>query len=538
MARCVRDPQTLGPSPPDGRAQLTVLLLLVAVALAGVAQIAFLPPWEGYDETAHWSYVQQLADRGHAPRYYYDKLSADLDAYRGPMANGPVQDHPTYRAFRAHSLPATLGGRAIGAGPTAFHPGLYPNWQAQHPPLYYALLAPIYRLAAHLGWLDHLLALRLASWALAVGGLATASLGMLRLGPTFSRAAVAAAAWPFLAPEFFPDMARLGNDSLCLLLFGVAWVLLLRILTRRASPTLMLGLGVALGLGLLTKALFLPISAGVVALVALDGWRRGGWRGLGWPVLVGVLTLAIGGWWYLGKLQETGSLIGAEEFIRLKQAGGLVSGLRKHLSAAALAWGVAGMATSFVWAGTWSFAQPPVWTLAGPMLLLGVPLILWLWRLPRARLIRWAPVFVIAPMVLGLAYHVLVMIALSGGASTPTWYLFVLTPALAMAWASAWRWSLWQGLLLAYTAGFTALAWTIQLSVFSGCSWPPAGRHVQLGVGGCWIDPAQLSVLTQPDLGAAALAGALVVMAIACARLWRGRRTSPTLSPQPQDISP
>ena len=52
-------------------------LLLLAVALAGVAHVAFLPPFEGFDETNHFSYIQQMADTGRLPRYGVDKASQD-----------------------------------------------------------------------------------------------------------------------------------------------------------------------------------------------------------------------------------------------------------------------------------------------------------------------------------------------------------------------------------------------------------------------------------------------------------------------------
>ena len=36
--------------------------LLLAVLLAGLGWLALLPPWEGFDEAAHYSYIQQIAD--------------------------------------------------------------------------------------------------------------------------------------------------------------------------------------------------------------------------------------------------------------------------------------------------------------------------------------------------------------------------------------------------------------------------------------------------------------------------------------------
>jgi hypothetical protein len=38
--------------------------LVLAALSVGVGWLAILPAFEGFDETAHYSYVQQLADAG------------------------------------------------------------------------------------------------------------------------------------------------------------------------------------------------------------------------------------------------------------------------------------------------------------------------------------------------------------------------------------------------------------------------------------------------------------------------------------------
>jgi len=65
-------------------------LLLLAVGLAGLAHLAFLPPFEGFDETGHFSYIQQIADAGQIPHPGADRKSADVRAYPGPRAYGGV----------------------------------------------------------------------------------------------------------------------------------------------------------------------------------------------------------------------------------------------------------------------------------------------------------------------------------------------------------------------------------------------------------------------------------------------------------------
>ena len=78
-------------------------LLLLAVALLGIAHVAFLPPFEGYDENAHWSYIQQIADQSRLPPAAKSWLSGDVEDYAGPR---PFQlstpDKPSGAAFRRY----------------------------------------------------------------------------------------------------------------------------------------------------------------------------------------------------------------------------------------------------------------------------------------------------------------------------------------------------------------------------------------------------------------------------------------------------
>src|SRR5271167_2850679 len=81
-------------------------LMLLAVALTGIAHVAFLPPFEGFDETGHFSYIQQIADEGRIPRAGIDRISADSEAYPGPRpypALPPFENNGrfTYRSYFA-----------------------------------------------------------------------------------------------------------------------------------------------------------------------------------------------------------------------------------------------------------------------------------------------------------------------------------------------------------------------------------------------------------------------------------------------------
>jgi hypothetical protein len=144
--------------------------------------MAMLPPWEGFDETGHYSYLQQTADQRVLPRVDASRMAADIDEYARiapmPYANIPPYSRDgaqTYRTFfagpadRAARTAAFVHDRPLA--PRRYVAGRELNWLAMHPPLYYLTLTPVYLATRQLGWAAHLLSLRLASYLLAWGAL-------------------------------------------------------------------------------------------------------------------------------------------------------------------------------------------------------------------------------------------------------------------------------------------------------------------------------------------------------------------------------
>jgi hypothetical protein len=494
-------------------------LVLLAVGLLGVAHVAYLPPFEGVDELGHWSYVQELTDTGHLPRLGTSKLSADVESYPGPIAEW--SEGTVYRLFFA-------GGAADLNQPVArsFHDGHIENGEAQHPPLYYLVLAPFYLLAKDWSWPNHLLLLRLVSWSLAFAGFAVGCLASQRAladvgGEPGTELLIAA--WPLLFPQFFPEMARLGNDALCLLLMAVAWHFLLRGLHRpdwRAAT----GLGIALGLGLLTKAFFWPIGAGMSAFLLFAAWRERDLRYLKLLASAAALAILIGGWWYIRNLIMGSSFFNARDFLLAGQAGSLWHRLGSGNAADELAFilrEVAVIAGSFTWAGTRTLGMLPRIFTAPVFLVAALPLGLWLLRLKRLPVAGAAPLFLAAPLIAGLLYHAIDQ-ALPGGVQmgTPGWYLHILAAPLSLALALGWRWNWLFRSLAIYAIGFHVVCWVTQLSVFSGCAYR-TGAHASLRLdpGSCLIVPGHLAVLGEPWLGgvtfAAAVAAGMAALAFA-----------------------
>lgn len=223
------------PAPKPGRLLPAALALGVAIAALVVAYGRVIPFGQAPDESAHWQYVQYLTG--------------------------------------THRLPVFSPGQ----GGYEFH----------QPPLYYllaALPAGGGPLAARLANLP--LALLLALFA----GL----LGWEYAGSRRVALAVAAAA-SLLPMQVFLD-ATINNDLLLQVCFAALLWLAVRGLRRGWSWGLALGMGVAAGLGLLTKnsaVVLLPV--GMLALLLAPGRGQLG-RVAGPAVFLGA-ALAVGGWW-------------------------------------------------------------------------------------------------------------------------------------------------------------------------------------------------------------------------------------------------
>src|SRR5262249_39119423 len=156
---------------------------------------------------------------------------------------------------------------------------------------------------------------------------------------------------------------------------------------------------------------------GLALFLAYVAWRQREPRHLRSIAIALLIAAAIGGHWYLGNLRTYGSVFGQTEFEALRQSGGLwhaLMALAPTRLALELARGLALMAATFVWAGTWTLAHPPVPIMVPVIALALIPMAVWLWRLPRSPLAGQAPLFLAAPLAAGLVSHQLLSIATGG----------------------------------------------------------------------------------------------------------------------------
>ena len=413
--------------------------------------------------------------------------------------------------------------------------GRIENWQAQHPPLYYYLLAPVYLASKTLSLAGQLFVLRASSYLVAWMGLCIVAVAAWR-GMIPQRAATAMlfaiCAWPFLFPMWFPEMGRLGNDSLITVFAALLSVLAWRVINAGETRHYLL-LGLVLGLALLTKATFLPVTAailfvlGVQALIPdASGGRRS--RIIGVGIAVAVL-LAVSAWWYLYKLTETGSLIGSTDVMRMHAEGGVIAGLMKNSRPADFVLMPWTFAVTFLWTGTWSFVVPPRTSLL-PLVALVAVIGYGVYRSLRRRGVHPVDAFVLLTAALFLAaltYHSAVALSSASGTS-PAWYLHSLAPVLALLVGYGIcelmplaRFRLPLAALMLYPLAFLPAVMLMNVLYFAGCAPKLPGRmyFARSQAAECIADYSRmyenLSVLALPGYGIALFVIGWAIAAVA-----------------------
>lgn len=463
----------------------TELFLATSILFLGLGYLAILPPFEGFDETAHYSSIRQIADTATIPVYGSSYIGKNIQQY---MDAGPGPWHMNgaiYSAFFQHPEAVARYESAYRSLPAnwAFAPSSIPNWEAQHPPLYYLLMAPIMKATESLSLITQVLFLRVASYLLACAGFLIGWYFVLA-GKLPRDVVVGYLFLPLMMPMFVGEFARIGNDSLCLFLVGLIFSLSSGLASRSWNdPKSSVALGACFGLGLLTKAFFIPLLAGYLLFAMVRAWRSrdttssplAAMRSLSLAAAVAVL---IGGGWYAYNLIKYGSVIASSDSILLGHQGGLIANLEQKFTVGEYVHDMLALLRSWSWASSWSFAHVwPVWQV--PLFLLTGWVFFNYVRVARAYdaiCVIWLPLWLLAPLIAGLMYHEFISIALANF-GVPGRYLHILDPFLALAAGYGFqriiagnfgRIALCAG--LAYAIFFWLVVIWSQVSLFSGCA--------------------------------------------------------------------
>jgi 4-amino-4-deoxy-L-arabinose transferase-like glycosyltransferase len=252
------------------------------------------------------------------------------------------------------------------------------------------------------------------------------------------RVALGCAAMAALMPEWALDVARVGNDCLSVALFTLMLWLGLKLVEEGPRMRWAAGLGLALGLGLLTKAWFLTAAPAVALLFV---WLARGGRtakaARAGAVAAG-LAVAISGWWYVHNLLATGTLSGLSESVMLRHAGA------GEMASAALGvpWlrAIDSILLSHLYFGGWSSLEVRSWMyhLFYAVILLAAVGFLRMRRIPRRPAVGWLLAVYLAFWA-GQLYNVVLIWQTKGVPTSMGWYLYAAVAAEVVLAVAGWR---------------------------------------------------------------------------------------------------
>ena len=261
--------------PGAGKPRASVLRRVPAAAwtcalVAGLNAVCWsliTPPFQVPDESAHFDYVQVLAQQQRLPGSTGRSNSAALQVTLADLQSLEIRFNPPHRSLASEAQQrklerdqaADFSERAPGGAGSA----------GSEPPLYYALETIPYALASGGSLLDRLEAMRLLSAALAA---ITALFGYL-----FIREALPGARWAWtvggLAVAVFPLLGFMSGgvnpDAMLFAICAALYYCLARAFRRGLTPRLAVATGTLTAAGLLTKLNFVGFAPGVLVAFAL-----------------------------------------------------------------------------------------------------------------------------------------------------------------------------------------------------------------------------------------------------------------------------
>lgn len=289
--------------------------LTLSFVLLGLAFSVIVPLFANYDEQTHVDRV------GYTARHPFEVVGPDLRRTYGSVAamaatgspdtQGPALwrrapvDRPDYLPFGDYPG----GNRPQHQG----CPGSCQNFQFAHPPAWYVLMAPVYSLVDDHPFPRTVLVLRILDVLLVAPLVVLTWWAARQLWPDSRRRALAAAALVATAGPLAFTASGANNDGLMLLSAGVAVAVTIAITRHGANLARSAVLGIAMGIGLLTK-IELAVIAPVVGLAVICAPKVAFAR---WKAVLLVAVPAIPGviWWVAeqlggGVLNPEGSEVG------------------------------------------------------------------------------------------------------------------------------------------------------------------------------------------------------------------------------------
>lgn len=469
---------------------------LIALFLIGVGYISTIPVFEGFDETAHFSRAREIA---YSSSHIFNAQSESLidgyvENYQGPV---PYQVGVPPPFALEHAYPKFFADLDLVKNyikeyrhksfDNTFQDGKEINWQHQHPPLYYLTMSFILSPVKNLSFVDQIFVMRFISYLFALVGIFFSYHALLAFNnnPNYlKKIKLGFLIYPIILPMFFLEFARIGNDSLCLLLTGLLSYFFVHWFKDKAKTSYALLSGFILGLGLWTKAFFVPISAAIIlfSIFGLLKDKKQNYLKLKWfnLILMGLVAITIAACWYITTYIKFGNTGAGIQVNELKNNTHFFKDFFiSHFSAINLFRGLIMPLVTYSWIGTWSVAHLPIILHVPVLMFLGWLGVTYFAQIKNKQIVsfEWLPLWLLLFFYGLLSVFVFINIATTGIGASGGWYLHILFPWMALIFGLA----LYQiyivknmkrlsMVLVIYSILFHVVAFWSLMTLYTGCS--------------------------------------------------------------------
>jgi hypothetical protein len=454
-------------APAASRRLLIAIWILFLVK--GLFYCVLFPLWEGFDEYSHFAFIQFVATHHELPTpATVDSQEVDRSLRLVPLPSllrqslGSGTSHDEYWQLSARERAART--EAMFALPAASQTELGDGvmYEAQQAPLYYWLMAPLHWAMRSQSLPVRVFVLRLIN-ILLVSAIIPIAFLSARMFFRDDYAALAVCALLAAMPELYIDAARVGNQTIATVLYGLLTLLCLRALNGKPQYLM---IGATLGLLLLSKAYALAAIPGVCFVLVWIIWRsEKPFRSATRAAASMACSAVVAGWWYVRNLELTGSLVWISSTpVRPARMADFAHYILQ------IDWksAVRSLAGSHLWFGNWSFLSVRSWMyevleffvlalIAGVAVMAVRSLRSARGTIPLQHLVLAALVF--GGFLAALGYHILVSFINSNVAATCGWYLYaVAVPEGLLAVTGVMAFGRWKRrLLLVIVGSFSAL---------------------------------------------------------------------------------
>jgi hypothetical protein len=458
-----------------------ICLYVLSILLIGLGYIFLLPPFEGFDETAHFSRLLDHYNDLNSNEKFLDINKAIVD-YSGPVPYSSgwpsYDDRNVYYKFFLKKENLARYVKEYRESP--FTPGLekstQENWQYQHPPLFYSIFSSLFALVKERSLLTQVNFFRVACFLLAIFSLIICLFYSARDNKNREKYFFGFLLYPILYPMFFLEFARIGNDSFVLLINSIISAILMLLFLNKDNKILILLLGMLVGFGLLIKAFFLSIAVSISLFLIFRGADLK--KGIRAFLFFIAPVLLIGLSYYIYKFYINGDLGIGYEALKLSRNEGFIHGLNENFTWAAFFRGLAVPFITFIWTGSWSLVQMPSF-LYLPMIIGSI----WLVS-SYVSIIKATPmddyngviVLMLTVIYACLIFHLITQISLNGLGTTGGWYIHIMMPwiAPALGFAASSQFvgnkKILLSCLLIYSFIFHLTAIWFYMTLYGGCS--------------------------------------------------------------------